>query len=66
MILVFVQILLIVVAMIAFSQEWHVEEERPVGGTSARRRGRRARRAAGAIPRLSPPAQPLLAPSVTV
>jgi lysylphosphatidylglycerol synthetase-like protein (DUF2156 family) len=32
-ILVFVQILLIVVAMIALSQEWHVEEERPVGGT---------------------------------
>jgi lysylphosphatidylglycerol synthetase-like protein (DUF2156 family) len=31
-ILVFVQILLIVVAMIAFSQEWQVEEERPVGG----------------------------------
>ena len=31
-ILVFVQILLIVVAMIAFSQEWHVEEERPIGG----------------------------------
>ena len=30
-ILVFVQILLIVVAMIGFSQEWHVEEERPVG-----------------------------------
>lgn len=27
-----VQILLIAVAMIAFSQEWHVEEERPVGG----------------------------------
>jgi lysylphosphatidylglycerol synthetase-like protein (DUF2156 family) len=31
-ILVFVQILLIVVAMIAFSQNWHVEEERPIGG----------------------------------
>lgn len=31
-ILVIVQILLIVVAMIAFSQEWHVEEERPIGG----------------------------------
>ncbi len=31
-ILVFVQILLIVVAMIGFSQEWHVEEERPIGG----------------------------------
>ena len=31
-ILVFVQILLIVVSMIGFNQEWHVEEERPVGG----------------------------------
>lgn len=30
-ILIFVQLLLIVVAMIAFNQEWHVEEERPVG-----------------------------------
>jgi hypothetical protein len=32
LILVPVQILLIVVAMIGFNQEWHVEEERPVGG----------------------------------
>jgi lysylphosphatidylglycerol synthetase-like protein (DUF2156 family) len=31
-ILVFVQILLVVVAMVAFSQQWHVEEERPIGG----------------------------------
>jgi hypothetical protein len=31
-ILIFVQILLVVVAMIGFSQEWHVEEERPIGG----------------------------------
>ena len=31
-VLIFVQILLIVVAMIAFNQEWHVEEERPIGG----------------------------------
>jgi lysylphosphatidylglycerol synthetase-like protein (DUF2156 family) len=31
-ILVIVQILLIIVAMIAFNQEWHVEEERPIGG----------------------------------
>ena len=31
-ILVFVQILLIVVSMIGFNQEWHVEEERPIGG----------------------------------
>ena len=31
-VLVFVQILLIVVAMIGFNQEWHVEEERPIGG----------------------------------
>jgi hypothetical protein len=27
-----IQLLLIVIAMIGFSQEWHVEEERPVGG----------------------------------
>jgi uncharacterized membrane protein YGL010W len=27
-----VQIILIVVSMIGFNQEWHVEEERPVGG----------------------------------
>jgi hypothetical protein len=27
-----VQLLLITVAMIGFNQEWHVEEERPVGG----------------------------------
>jgi lysylphosphatidylglycerol synthetase-like protein (DUF2156 family) len=26
------QLLLIAVAMIAFNQEWHVEEERPIGG----------------------------------
>jgi hypothetical protein len=32
-ILIFVQILLIVVAMIGFNQEWQVEEERPIGGT---------------------------------
>ncbi len=29
-----VQILLVVVSMIGFSQEWHVEEERPVDGRS--------------------------------
>jgi lysylphosphatidylglycerol synthetase-like protein (DUF2156 family) len=29
---VVVQLLLIAVAMVAFSQNWHVEEERPVGG----------------------------------
>ena len=29
---VIVQLLLIAVAMVAFSQNWHVEEERPVGG----------------------------------
>jgi hypothetical protein len=28
-----VQLLLITVAMVGFNQEWHVEEERPVGGT---------------------------------
>jgi lysylphosphatidylglycerol synthetase-like protein (DUF2156 family) len=32
LILIPVQILLIVVAMVAFNQNWHVEEERPVGG----------------------------------
>ena len=36
-----VQLLLIVVAMVGFNQEWHVEEERPVGGAAAARRGRR-------------------------
>ena len=34
-VLIPVQILLIVVAMIAFNQEWHVEEERPTGGPLA-------------------------------
>ena len=32
LLLVPVQLLLIVVAMVGFNQEWHVEEERPVGG----------------------------------
>jgi hypothetical protein len=32
LIVVPVQLLLIAVTMIAFNQEWHVEEERPVGG----------------------------------
>jgi uncharacterized membrane protein len=32
LILVPVQLLLITVAMVGFNQEWHVEEERPVGG----------------------------------
>jgi lysylphosphatidylglycerol synthetase-like protein (DUF2156 family) len=31
-VLVGVQLLLIVVALIAFNQNWHVEEERPIGG----------------------------------
>jgi hypothetical protein len=31
-VLIPVQILLIVVSLIAFGQEWHVEEERPIGG----------------------------------
>ena len=31
-ILVPVQVVLVAVAMIGFSQEWHVEEERPIGG----------------------------------
>ena len=32
LLLVPVQLLLIAVAMIAFNQNWHVEEERPIGG----------------------------------
>ncbi|MGH2954256.1 MAG: hypothetical protein ACRDK9_09585 [Solirubrobacterales bacterium] len=32
LIVVPVQLLLIAVAMVAFNQEWHVEEERPTGG----------------------------------
>jgi hypothetical protein len=32
LILVPVQLVLVVVSMIGFSQEWHVEEERPIGG----------------------------------
>ncbi|MGI9019764.1 MAG: hypothetical protein ACR2G3_03545 [Solirubrobacterales bacterium] len=32
LVLVPVQLLLIVVALLAFNQEWHVEEERPIGG----------------------------------
>jgi lysylphosphatidylglycerol synthetase-like protein (DUF2156 family) len=32
LIVVPVQLLLVVVAMIGFNQEWHVEEERPIGG----------------------------------
>ena len=30
-----VQLLLVAVSMVAFNQEWHVEEERPIGGGSA-------------------------------
>ena len=55
------QVLVIAVALIAFNQDWHVEEERPIGagedyGAAAARRGRRRsrperRRAeAGAVP----------------
>jgi hypothetical protein len=29
-----VQLILVIVSMVAFNQEWHVEEERPVGGGS--------------------------------
>ena len=32
LIVVPVQLLLVVVAMIGFNQDWHVEEERPIGG----------------------------------
>ena len=31
-VLIPVQILLVIVSLIAFGQEWHVEEERPIGG----------------------------------
>ena len=48
LIVVPVQLMLIVVAMIGFNQEWHVEEERPIGGRPAARRGRRRRRRSGA------------------
>ena len=41
LIVVPVQLLLIVVAMIGFNQEWHVEEERPIGGRPLARRERR-------------------------
>jgi lysylphosphatidylglycerol synthetase-like protein (DUF2156 family) len=34
-VLIPVQILLVIVSLIAFNQEWHVEEERPVGGPLA-------------------------------
>ena len=33
-ILIAVQLLLVIVAMIGFNQNWHVEEERPIGGES--------------------------------
>src|SRR4051794_16525604 len=32
LILVPVQLILVIVSMIGFNQEWHVEEERPIGG----------------------------------
>jgi hypothetical protein len=32
LIVVPVQVLLVIVAMMGFSQEWHIEEERPIGG----------------------------------
>ena len=36
LILVPVQLLLVIVAMMAFNQNWHVEEERPIGGEHPR------------------------------
>lgn len=33
LLLVPVQLLLVIVAMVAFNQKWHVEEERPIAGT---------------------------------
>jgi hypothetical protein len=32
LVLIPVQLVLVAVAMIGFNQEWHVEEERPIGG----------------------------------
>ena len=39
-----VQLLLIAVSMVAFNQEWHVEEERPIGGEPLAGEERRERR----------------------
>ena len=44
---VIVQLLLIAVAMVAFSQNWHVEEERPVGGVPSPERTRITRSSGG-------------------
>ena len=52
LIVVPVQLILIVVAMIGFNQEWHVEEERPIGGRPLHGEGDDARRRARS--RLSP------------
>jgi hypothetical protein len=41
LIVVPVQLLLVIVAMIAFNQEWHVEEERPIGGQPLHGEGER-------------------------
>ena len=48
LIVVPVQLLLVVVAMIAFNQEWHVEEERPIGGQPLHGEGDRTGRRSGA------------------
>ena len=57
-----VQAMLVLVAMIGFNQEWHVEEERPIGGrrSAARTARQRRRRVADARAgrRLSPAPEP--------
>lgn len=50
LIIVPVQLILIAVAMIGFSQEWHVEEERPVGGRPLHGEGEPTGGDAGAAP----------------
>ena len=55
LIVVPVQLVLVAVAMIGFNQEWHVEEERPIGGSPlAGEGGDRSGPGTGAGARLSP------------
>jgi lysylphosphatidylglycerol synthetase-like protein (DUF2156 family) len=55
LVLVPVQLLLIVVSLIAFNQEWHVEEERPIGGVALAGEDEPP---PAPPPQQSPPAQP--------
>jgi hypothetical protein len=50
LIIVPVQLVLIAVAMIGFNQEWHVEEERPIGGQPLHGEGEGEPGDAGAAP----------------